>query len=53
MESLVGKQAIYEVVDNGAEYAIDIIHPILDRAALTFDNNYLNQVIGKYYGSLP
>jgi nucleoside-diphosphate-sugar epimerase len=54
MEHVVGKQAIYEIVERGSGYSIDIgvIRPILDKAAIRFDDNYLERVIGKYYGKI-
>ena len=52
MERAVGKPAVYDVVDRGSEYHIDVseILPILDKANVTFGNDYLERVIGKYYG---
>lgn len=52
MECVVGKRAIYDVVERGSETPIDIspILPVLDKAAVKFCDNYLVQVIGKYYG---
>jgi nucleoside-diphosphate-sugar epimerase len=54
MENNVGKRAVYEVVDRGSEYSIDIgkIRPILDKGIVGFDDNYLERVIGKYYGKI-
>lgn len=51
MERIVGKQAIYEVVERGCGYPIDIrkILPILSEAAIKFDDSYLDRTIGKYY----
>lgn len=51
MERIVGKQAIYEIVERGSEYPIDIgnILPILSKTAIKFDNSYLDRTIGKYY----
>lgn len=51
MERIVGKQAIYEIVERGSEYPIDIgkILPILNKASIKFDDNYLDRTIGKYY----
>jgi nucleoside-diphosphate-sugar epimerase len=52
MERVVGKRAIYDVVEHGSAYAIDIstILSTLDNAAVKFGDEYLEQVIGKYYG---
>lgn len=53
MERVVGKRAIYDVVERGSEYPIDTgaILPVLDKAAVKFGDDYLEQVIGKYYGN--
>jgi len=52
MEQVVGKRAIYEVADRGSEYRIDIERVLLalNKAGVEFDDNYLERVIGKYYG---
>jgi len=52
MEKAVGKQAIYEVVERGAAYLIDTsaMLPVADKAGVTFDKDYLERVIEKYYG---
>ena len=52
MELVVGKRAIYDVEEHGSAYPIDIspILPVLDKAGVKFGNNYLVQVIDKYYG---
>jgi nucleoside-diphosphate-sugar epimerase len=52
MERIVGKKAIYEFVERGSDYPIDVapIRSILDKAAVKFDGTYLDRVIGKYYG---
>ena len=54
MESVVGKRAIYDIVDRGSGYAIDIsaILPTLDKTAVKFGSDYLVRVIGKYYGKV-
>jgi nucleoside-diphosphate-sugar epimerase len=52
MEQVVGKRAIYDIADRGSAYPIDI-EPILlslSKAGVEFGNNYLEQVIRKYYG---
>jgi len=51
MEHIVGKPAIYEAVDRGSESAIDtrVILPLLDKAGVTFGDDYLERVLGKYY----
>jgi nucleoside-diphosphate-sugar epimerase len=52
MESAIGKPAIYEIAERGAGYHIDnrLILPVLDAADVKFDDDYLDRVIGKYYG---
>lgn len=54
MELVVGKRAIYDVVEHVSEYPIDIsaILPTLDKTAVKFGDNYLIQVISKYYGKV-
>ena len=54
MECAMGKRAIYEVVDRGSEYPIDIsaILPLVERAAVNFGDNYLKRVVEKYYGKV-
>jgi nucleoside-diphosphate-sugar epimerase len=54
MEYAVGKTAIYEIVERGSGYPIniDLIHPILDRIPIRFEERYLDHVIRKYYGDL-
>lgn len=52
MERVVGKRAVYEVVERGSEYFIDTsaILPVLEKAGVEFGNGYLERVIDKYYG---
>lgn len=51
MERVVGKRAVYDVVERGSEYLIDTsaILPVLEKAGVKFGNDYLEKVIGKYY----
>lgn len=51
MERVVGKRALYKVVERGAGYTIDTraMLPLLERAGVQFDAGYLQRVIGKYY----
>lgn len=51
MERVVGKRAVYEVVERGSEYLIDTsaIFPVLEKAGVKFGNDYLEKVINKYY----
>jgi len=52
MERSVGKKSIYEVVERGTTYPIDIrmINSVLDKTGIQFDDKYLERVIDKYYG---
>lgn len=52
MEKAVGKRALYETLERGSGYPVDIraIRPILDAAGVKFGSGYLERVIGKYYG---
>lgn len=52
MERVVGKRAIYDVVERGSEYSIDVsaILSVLDNVGIKFGADYLDDVIGKYYG---
>ena len=51
MERVVGKRAIYDLVERGSEYTIDTsaIRSALDKANVQFGDGYLETVIGKYY----
>lgn len=51
MEYVVGKSAVYEVVECGSEYLIDTtaILPVQQKAGVKFGDDYLEKVIGKYY----
>ncbi|MDD2720670.1 MAG: NAD-dependent epimerase/dehydratase family protein [Gallionella sp.] len=51
MERVVGKRAIYKLVERGTGYQIDThdIQPLLDKAGVQFGTGYLERVIGKYY----
>lgn len=52
MEKAIGKRAIYEIAERGSGYPIDTsaILPVLDAAGVKFGDDYLERVIGKYYG---
>lgn len=54
MEQVVGKRAIYQVVERGSGYAIDTdaILPVLDAAGVKFGSDHLERVIRKYYGKV-
>ena len=51
MEQVLCKRAIYDVTENGSECTIDItdMSSILDDAKVKFDDDYLKNVIAKYY----
>lgn len=52
MELAIGKRAIYYPVDRGSAYSIATsANPsVLERAGVEFGSDYLDQVMGKYYG---
>jgi nucleoside-diphosphate-sugar epimerase len=54
MEIAVGKPAIYDLVNRGSVYTIDIHATALaaERAEVFFSQDYLSNVTGKYYGNL-
>lgn len=51
MERLVGKRAVYDLIERGSDYAIDTsaIFPVLEKAGVKFGNDYLEKVINRYY----
>lgn len=51
IESAVRKHAVFETVEKGSEYLIDvsIIVPVLEKVGIKFGDDYLEKVIGKYY----
>ena len=51
MEHAVGKRAVFEVAERGSEYFIDTsgMLPVLNTAGVKFGNDYLKNVITKYY----
>ena len=51
IENFVGKHAVYNVVERGAEYQIDIsfIFSLLEKSGVKFGNDYLEKTIEKYY----
>lgn len=51
MERVVGKRAIYELIDRGSAYAIDTraISPLMEAAGVRFGDDYLDKITGKYY----
>ena len=51
MERVLGKKALYDVLDQGSEYHIDTsgILPVLKEVGGKFDDDYLGRVIRYYY----
>lgn len=51
MERIVGKRAVYDIVEYGSEYSIEIgaILPLLEKAGVKFGNDYLENTIDRYY----
>jgi len=51
MEQVLCKHAIYDVIEDGSEYNIDIneISSVLDDAKVKFSDNYLINIFTKYY----
>jgi nucleoside-diphosphate-sugar epimerase len=51
MERVVGKRAVYDMVEYGSEYLIDIsaILPVLKKAGIKFGDDYLEKTIDRYY----
>jgi len=52
MERVCGKHAIYDAIERGASYPIDVqrIVPLLSEADVGFCSGYLLKVLRKYYG---
>lgn len=52
MEKVIGKRAIYNIVERGSEYTIDTsaMQPLLNKAGVKFGEGYIERVIGDYYG---
>jgi len=53
LEDAIGKPAVYNLVNRGSVYAINTNESSLaaSRAGVRFFDDYLNKVIGKYYGN--
>ena len=51
MEQVVGKQAIFDIVERGCHYAIAVttMLPALAQTQIRFNEHYLNRVLKKYY----
>jgi nucleoside-diphosphate-sugar epimerase len=52
MARVVGKRAIFEVMDRGSDYFIETgaMQSALAKSGVKFGENYLSKVIAKYYG---
>lgn len=52
MESVLGKKAVFDVIEKGFEYSIDTspISHFIEAAGVQFGENYLGNVLVKYYG---
>lgn len=52
MEDRLGHKAIFDIIDRGGGYAINIdrTQAALHRCGMAFPDDYLRRVIGKYYG---
>ncbi|MFH1533303.1 MAG: NAD-dependent epimerase/dehydratase family protein [Pseudomonadota bacterium] len=52
LERAVGKEAVYEIVDRGSEYEIDVslAARVAEGLGISFGEDYLERVIGKTYG---
>lgn len=52
LERVCHGHAVYDVVDRGAAYAIDVscMLPFVKAAGISFDDTYLERVLRKYYG---
>jgi nucleoside-diphosphate-sugar epimerase len=52
LETVCGGHAVYDVLDRGAAYPIDVARmlPFADQAGVSFDDRYLERVLRKYYG---
>lgn len=54
LERVISGHAVYDVVDRGTAYAIDIarVRPFLSAAGVSFDEDYLERAVRKYYGPI-
>lgn len=52
MEGITGKRAIFDIVQRGSGYAIDITatQPAIGKAGVKFGPDYLDRILEKYYG---
>lgn len=55
MERVLGKMAIYELVEAGCSYSIDTtaIEGIVERCSIAFDSSYTSRTLAKYYSTNP
>jgi nucleoside-diphosphate-sugar epimerase len=55
MEGAIGKSAVFDLVDDGASYRIDVpaVTDIQRSVPHVFAENYLSDVLRKYYGGNP
>jgi nucleoside-diphosphate-sugar epimerase len=53
IESIVGREANFDLVPRGGSYNIDVLPMIriIGKSELTFDDSYLYRVLNKYYGN--
>lgn len=51
MERVVGKRGVYQVLERGYRYEIDVkdMQVVLKKTGIVFDENYLTRVLRKYY----
>jgi nucleoside-diphosphate-sugar epimerase len=52
MAGVVGKRAVFDVVDRGSDYFIETgaMQAALNEAGVRFDRDYLRRIFAKYYG---
>lgn len=52
IERVAGGHAVYDVVDRGGAYTVDVSRLLayIEAIAISFDDNYLERVLRKYYG---
>ncbi|RYD98562.1 MAG: NAD-dependent epimerase/dehydratase family protein [Sphingobacteriales bacterium] len=55
IETFFGRKAIYEEVNRGTAFSIDIsaIEPIINQLGINFDKAYLTNLLNKYYAVKP
>ena len=52
MERILKKRGVYDTVEIGSEYSIEIdaVLSVMGKAGVKFSNDYLENIIAKYYG---